>query len=166
MKLIPLTQGKFAQVDDDDFEELNKFKWTLTKCDNSFYALRTIYEGRISKGVYGKQKKIYLHRQIMNAPSDKLVDHKDGDGLNCQKTNMRLATKSENQRNKKPKTNGTSEYLGVCWSKKENKWLAQINIPNVRKRIGVFKSEENAAIAYNILAEKHYGEFANINKSN
>ncbi len=94
MKLIPLTQGKFAQVDDEDYDYLNQWKWYTTKNHKTFYAARHI---RIN----GKQKLIYMHRVIMNIIKGYKTDHIDHNGLNNQKYNLRICTCQENNRNRK-----------------------------------------------------------------
>ena len=173
MKLIPLSQGFFAKVDDEDYDILMKYKWCIKRISNCYYAKTSVY-------TKGKQKFYSMHRIIMKLNNPKIfVDHKDNDGLNNQKSNLRICTSGENMRNKRPKRNGSSKYLGVCWAvlkcKKKiadgsikiymySAWMACIRINNKQKNIGYFKTEENAAIAYNILAEKHHGEFANYNK--
>jgi hypothetical protein len=104
MKRIKLTQGKYALVDDEDFEKLNKHKWYFHQG----------YVHRNSKTFFGKRKVISLHRAIMNYPKNKQIDHIDGNGLNCQKYNMRICTNNQNGKNqKKPKIIllGIKEYL-------------------------------------------------------
>lgn len=165
MKEIALTQNKVALVDDSDYESLSAFKWQAKFDGHNWYAKR---------GVYNKETKtcgcITMHQQLMNPPLGMKVDHRDHDGLNCQRSNMRLCTHGQNMMNKRPKKNGTSKYLGVMLKRDRVKgkdyfsWSAQIRIEGKNYHIGRFKTEENAATAYNIFAEKHHGEFANFNK--
>ncbi len=127
MKIIMLSQysnkkykneGLFAIVDDDDFEYLNKYKWSITgRVGYSKYAVSHIGD-----------KNITMHRFIMKAKKGEMIDHIDGDGLNNQKSNLRFCTNSENQKNKKPKVGGTSKYLGVSLHSPNNKWVAKIVI--------------------------------------
>lgn len=149
MKEIKLSQGKITLVDDEDFDRVNQFKWYAEKKPNSFYARRKDKE----------RKSVYMHRFILNTKNE--VDHKNHDGLDNRKTNLRKCSKSENQRNKSPKKNGSSKYLGVHFVKNRNKWRAGIGFPN--KFLGEYKTEEEAAIAYNNAARKLHGEFANLN---
>lgn len=160
MKLITLTQGKFAQVDDWNYASLNQYKWCANRSRGTYYAMRNIW-------VEGKQKQIKMHRLIMNTPEDKEVDHQDHNGLNCQEHNMRNATHSQNHMNKKPR--GDSKYLGVSWDKSKNRWRTYIQTrqtPDHKRKTlysGTFKTEIEAALAYNEKAREFHGEFANLN---
>lgn len=172
MKLIKLTQGKFAKVDDTDFEWLDKFKWYArkdTRNNGKFYAGRT---GMLN----GKRINIHMHREIMQTPDGMQTDHKDGDGLNCQRENMRNATKSNNMMNKKVHANSISKYKGVSplrnrkYKLKNGEvrscpqaWQAAIQVNKKRIYLGYFDTPEKAAIVYNEAAIKHHGEFANLN---
>ena|SRR3990167_8491390 len=151
MKLIPLTQGKFTKVDDDDFEKLKKYKWHYHK---KGYAERK-----------SNNKHIKMHRQILGLThgDKKQGDHRDRQKLNNQKNNLRICTNLENSANRNSRKNSTSEYLGVCFCKKENKWKAQICKNYKIIRIGAFKTEIEAALAYNKKAIEIHGEFANLN---
>ncbi len=154
MKQIPLTQGKFALVDDEDFEYLNQWKWCVS-ADN--YAKRGVW-------IDGKVKCRYMHRLIMRINDRKVfIDHKDHNGLNNQKENLRLATHSQNSMNTTAQKQSVSKYLGVSLSKK-NPWTAQIGFNGIQKYLGGFNNEIDAAKAYNEAAIKYHGEFANLNK--
>lgn len=155
MKEIQLTQGRVALVDDEDYEYLSQWKWYAKNGRGDlFYAYRAIY----NKGV---QTLIKMHRLIMEAPSDMEVDHIDRNGLNNQKHNLRICTHHQNQYNKGAHEGGTSKYNGVCYMK--GWYVAQISISGKRKFIGRFSSEIDAAIAYDKMARKIYGEFAYLN---
>ena len=156
MKEIQLTQEKFALVDDEDFEWLNQWKWYASKIGNTYYARKN---SLIDEN--GKQIKIYMHREIMNTPKGILTDHKDRNGLNNQKHNIRLCTYSQNGANRK--SWGVSKYLGVCWDKQNNKWVVRIETDNKSTYLGHFKIEKDAAMAYNEAAKKQHGEFARLN---
>jgi len=159
MKLIPLTQGKFAMVDDSDFEWLNQWKWYALKSHNTWYAVRNI-----ETGVDGKQERLYMHRIILSIDNPKTKgDHRDHDGLNNQRENLRLCTDAQNQANRRSSANGTSKYLGVSWYSRDKVWKAQINKYGKTNHLGYFKNEIDAAIAYNNAAKKLHGEFANLN---
>jgi len=157
MKLITLSQGKFAQVDDADYDWLNVWKWCASRFKNTYYATRA------SKRINGKQKTIYMHREILNTPKGKLTDHQDHNGLNCQRHNIRNATHSQNRINTTPY--GYSKYLGVTFSGKKykSKFRACIYIKGRRIHLGFFMIEEDAARAYDIAAKQYHGEFANLN---
>lgn len=151
MKKIVLARGEEALVDDEDYELLSVMKWYLI----DGYAATTLAVGE-------KRKTVRMHRFVMNAPDDKMVDHKDHCRLNNQKSNLRFATNSQNRRNSPPQ-DGSSKYKGVTWYPNLQKWAAQIQDGTIRKRIGYFSSEAEAALAYNDAAKKIYGEFAYLN---
>jgi hypothetical protein len=152
MKEIPLTQGQFALVDDDDYERLSKHKWYF----NHGYASR-----RCSTGV-GKFRILYMHRDIIDIPLGYECDHVDGNKINNQKSNIRKATRSQNNANRRKKQGCLSKYKGV--SKNKGKWVAKIDVHNKTVRLGTYEKEEEAAIAYNIAAFKYYGEYARSNE--
>jgi hypothetical protein len=100
-KLISIGRGLVAQVSDEDFERVSANRWTVT--DNGSGAFRgsrnpKLYARRVVRGSDGVQRTIYLHRFIMEAPSGLVVDHIDGDGLNCTRENLRLCSAAENNR--------------------------------------------------------------------
>lgn len=155
MKEIPLTQGKVALVDDKDFEKLNKHKWCLTKQGNVFYAKRCT-----TRPV---NKTIYMHREIMGFPLGLGIDHKDTDGLNNQKSNLRICAHSGNGCNRpKTKTN-TSGYKGVYYFKRDNNFQAKIMLNKKSVHIGYFNNAREAAVAYDAVAAILHGEFARLN---
>lgn len=157
MKEIKLTQGKVALVDDDDFEYLNQWKWYAKLDNGNWYALRNTHVG-------GKIKTIQMHVLITPVPQGFIRDHKDGNGLNNQRDNIRICTHTENKHNRKkslkPKT---SIFKGVTWYRRLQKWQAQIEHDNKNIYLGVFTSEVDAAKAYDKKAQELFGEFANIN---
>lgn len=158
MKQIPLTQGKFALVDDEDFEELSKVKWRANKGGNTFYAIRSVYFDFISKS-------FLMHREILGLNySEFHVDHIDGNGLNNQRSNLRICTHRENMMNRATNKNSTSHYKGVSWARDRKKWRAEIEVDAKRIKIGCFETEKYAARAYNEAAIKYHGEFARLNK--
>ena len=157
MKNIQLTQGKFAIVDDDMFEELNQFKWYAEKRKDTFYARRN-ERNRLHV------KKFYMHRQIMNVTDPKIqVDHIFGDGLDNRREKLRLCTMVENLRNQRARVGETSIYKGVFWDKSRNRWGCQIVNNGVKIHIGRFINETYAAEQYNLKASELFGEFARLN---
>jgi hypothetical protein len=161
MKVIPLTQNKVAIVDNEDYEELMKYKWHY----NNGYAVRltTIQSGNKKLGIKEKRKAIYMHKLINSTPDDFETDHINGITLDNRKCNLRTATNSQNQCNKKIQLNNTSGYKGVSWSKRANKWKAQIQYNNKYIYLGYFNAAEEAAISYNNKALELFGEFAKVN---
>ena len=169
MKKIKLTQNKEAIVDDEDYERLMEHKWCAHKCSNNkdkFYV-----ERMAPVDSNGKQKIIYIHRVIMNAPKGMQVDHINGNPLDNRRENLRICTNQQNGMNRgKPKDN-TSGYKGVTYMKKKKDmineyskpWYAQI-IHNQKKiHLGCYKTKEEAARAYDKKAIELHGEYATLN---
>lgn len=155
-KKIPLTQGRFAIVDDDVYEWASQYKWYVKRKRNAFYAAR-------NTGIFPFQKTTYLHREIVNAPPEAQVDHANCDGLDCRRSNMRLATNAENNRNKITQSNNTSGYKGVSWHKGDRRWRSQIKVDGKAIFIGGYHTPEAAARAYDDAARLYHGEFAKTN---
>lgn len=154
---IPLTQGKFAIVNDEDYDLASRFRWGLLSCKNSDYAHCNMY-----MGIVGNKQKycgMLLHDLIMRPPKGKEVDHKNHNGLDCCKSNLRICNRSQNLANKR-KFNGSSQYKGVYLCKQTNKWRAEIRVYGKRIRMGRFADETEAAHAYDRVAIKYFGEFA------
>ncbi len=158
MKKILLTRGKFAIVDDEDFEFLMQWKW---KCSGHGYAVRNKHIGTV--GGKRVQERIYMHRLIMNALKGQYTDHINGDGLDNRRCNLRLCTNQQNAANSKKYSIPTSsKYKGVSWDKKNKKWRASIHVLKTIF-LGRFDSEEDAAKAYNEAAIKYHDKFSRIN---
>lgn len=161
MKEIPLSctrncknRGKYvALVDDEDFEYLNQFKWHANKKKNTIYASRNAY-------VNNKKVCVYMQWDIIGRTN---IDHVDLNGLNNQKCNLRACTHQQNSMNMAPRKNSFSKYKGVSWSKWANKWRSKIGFNKKTIHLGYFKSELEAAKAYDNKAVELFGEFANIN---
>jgi hypothetical protein len=163
MKQIPLSrQGKhknkfFALVDDEDYEELSKYKWHAYIKHNTIYARRNLKCG----------KKIKMHRWIMKVKANEFVDHKDRNGLNNKRDNLRVCTLSQNNANRK--SSGKVKYLGVHIQKVTSKgktyfyYRASITHNNCGIYIGIFDNAEEAAMAYDKAAIKYHKEFARLN---
>lgn len=161
MKFIPLSQGKFAKVDDEDFEELNKFKWCAhqDKDKITWYAERSQRKDGVT--IFFK-----MHRVIMNTPKGMLVDHKNNDGLDNTRENLRNCTHSENSKNRRRNKKGSSKYLGVHFRLAHGKnpyYEAHIIANGKPTHIGGSVNEKVAAQMYNDAAIKYHGEFARLN---
>ena len=154
MKKIQLANNKgVALVDDEDYDMLMQYKWHLSV---NIYA-----EANIK--INNKWTTKRMHKFLINTPNKMEVDHIDGNGLNNQKSNLRIVTTSQNQMNRK-KQNGSSIYKGVYFDNNANKWCAQIYVNKKRIYLGLFINEKDAAIVYNEKAKELFGEFANLNE--
>jgi len=157
MKLIPLTRGFFAQVDDKDYDYLMRWKWHVLVKKQTNYASRHFWKEK-------KSSRMRMHRQILNAQNDLEVDHIDHNGLNNQRENLRICTRSQNAMNRKPI--GESKYLGVSYHKDRNgnkSIRATIRINGDEIHLGTYETEELAARSYDRVANEYHGEFANLN---
>lgn len=156
MKTIPLTKNKVVLIDDSDYSWLTQWKWYVkekkTESGNTYYAARE-----------ENGETILMHRIIMNTPDNLEVDHKDRNGLNCQRYNMRNCTNQQNGCNRKAW--GSSKYLGVSVVERKGgiKYRAIIQVNRRAKHLGYFSNEILAAQVYDEAAKQYHGEFANLN---
>lgn len=156
---IPLTKGKHALVDTEDYDELNKQKWhCAARAGGKFYAKTW---NKVSKRPYY----IMMHRLIIKCPPDMDIDHINNNGLDNRKENLRICTRSQNLANKGKGANNKSGYKGVHWDKRAKKWYAGICFNRKRIFIGYFHNVLNAADAYDEVAIKYHGKFAKTNKN-
>ncbi len=155
---IPLTQGKYAIVDPDDYRSLSKYKWRIskTKGKNVTYAERSIRRPN------GKYSRILMHRQLIDVPDGYVIDHINGCGLDNRRANLRLATVAQNAWNTK-KRNPRSGYKGVCFASDKGRWRASIVCNKKRIHLGYFRDKRQAARAYDKAAGKYHGRFAKTN---
>jgi hypothetical protein len=156
---IPLTQGKFAIVDPEDYERLSKYRWHLSKSATNSYAARL---QRVRPG--GPRRKIWMHREVIDIPEHMLCDHISGNGLDNRKANLRPATVSQNLCNRqKTRSKTCSKYKGLEWDKIQRKWKARIHYNGQKIYLGSFAREIDAAKAYDDKAAVLFGEFARLN---
>lgn len=155
---VPLSKGKFAIIDAEDADRVLAHKWHVIYIKGCWYAATSV-----------NQRRLYLHRFIMDAPKGSMVDHRDGDGLNCRKDNLRFCTSAQNQANSPRHKVGPSGYRGVCRQGRrggkhaEDRWVAGISVGNRHIHLGSFGSPEEAARAYDAKARELRGEFAVLN---
>lgn len=152
MKWISLTRGHFAVVDDEDFNNLMRFRWHANCFSGKWYAFR--------KHNY---QKISMHRQIMSAPKGMDVDHINGNTLDNRKSNLRNCTHSQNMANRGVTKQNKSGFKGVSFHKQHQKWHAKITVMRKKIHIGYFETPEDAASAYDAKAKEFFGEFARLN---
>lgn len=157
LEIVSKKHGKhIAYFDDDDFTKISAYKWNIRRGRNTYYATANVYkEGK-------RVCDITMHRLVMNFPKA-FVDHKDGNGLNNVKSNLRECTPTENNRNCQVAKNSYVGYKGVRFHKRDKLFFASIGVNYKRIHLGYFKKAEDAAIAYNEAAKKYFGDFAKLN---
>ena len=148
---VPLTRGYEAIIDTFDVSLVEGFNWTALVVPHTVYARRNI---RIN----GKQVCLYMHREILKPNNDALVDHRDCNGLNNRRANLRQANALQNARNQKAKIN-LSGFRGVYWDKDRKKWISKIRVDGKSKFLGRYDTPEAAYEAYCIASAQYHGEF-------
>ena len=154
---IPLTRGKVAVVDGPDLHLVAGRPWQATEgtSGSTWYAMSSP-----GNGVSGT----LMHHAIVGAPGPGMDwDHIDRNGLNNRRSNLRLATRSQNNAIRPGHKDGTSRYKGVHWQKNRGKWQASIRVDDRRTHLGTFTDEADAAKAYDAAAQEAWGEFAYLN---
>lgn len=148
---IPLTRGLIALVDAEDAELVGAFQWHIHESTNGL-----LYARRETRPRGGQ----LMHSLILAAAS--LVDHRNGNGLDNRRANLRAATASENMRNRR-KLHGRSDFKGVSWCERDECWRARITVDGDQIHLGRFPDQQSAALAYDAAARTHFGEFAALN---
>lgn len=152
---VPLTKGFVALVDDEDYERVMAVgRWHARDRKGKAYALHTFYLG------HRRRKNVSLHTFLTGWP---LVDHRNGNGLDNRRSNLRQATQRDNCRNVLVRPGSTSPFKGVSAHRDTGRWRSRIFIAGREIALGVYVTEEQAAQAYDAAARKHFGEFATLN---
>lgn len=149
---IPLTKDMYTLIDKDDYCLVEKKKWCC------------VYRGKAKTpcAMASPSKRMpycYLHRAIMKPPSDMVVDHINGDGLDNRRCNLRICTQSQNTMNRHQE----KKWKGISYRKDNQIWRAYIQINKKMLGLGHYNKALDAATAYNIAAIKYFGEFACLN---
>jgi hypothetical protein len=156
MQLIPISNGQFAKVDDEDFDLVKDYHWHM---DGAGYARTNVWRNN------RKDSAPRMHRLIISDVETSLhIDHVNGDKLDNRRSNLRVTTCSQNLMNRGPQSNNLSGYKGVVFDRARNKWRAEICVNRKRKYLGRYDTPEEAAVAYNAASIKYHGEFGYVNK--
>ena len=158
MREIPLTQGKVAVVDDADYEWLSRYRWMASMARAGYWrAVRWV-------GTRAKHRAVFMHREIIGAQPGQLVDHRNGDGLDNRRANLRACSSRQNQQNRRGSW-AASGYKGVHQLHRllSKPWVAQIQVEGRSMHLGYFATPEEAAEAYDAAATTHFGDFAYLN---
>ena len=153
---IPLTGGEVALIDLDDWPLVSQYTWSASRERWATYAVASWDR------VNHRRAHIRMHRLIVGAQPGQQIDHWDHNGLDNRRTNLRMATPSQNAANNRP-TSGRSGYKGVSWHKQCGKWVATITVDRRSRHLGLFEDPWEAAQAYNAAAVEAWGEFAYVN---
>lgn len=155
--LIELTQGKVAVVDNED-ADLALVNWCARKASKTFYAYRQVRDES------GKLTLLALHQAVARRLGfTGIADHRDRDGLNCRRGNLRPATQSQNAANRTGRQGTSSGLKGVTWDRRAGKWAASIMVNYKRRYLGRHVDKTEAAKAYDAAAREEFGEFAVVN---
>ena len=154
--------GLYALVDECDREMVERYTWhpivSKKPKHTNIYAERRLPRGGESRG-------LMMHVEIMQPRDGQQVDHINGDGLDNRRSNLRIATQSQNNANRRISHRNSSGFKGVSWAKRERRWCASIKIGGKSRGIGYFRDREEAARAYDARALELFGEFALTNEA-
>jgi hypothetical protein len=153
---IPLTQGKFAIVDESDYKSLSQWKWCAARYGDCWYAMRGVrieVDGRI------KTVGLKMHRVILGCVANEIGDHVNGMTLDNRRSNLRKTTAQGNARNCRKSSANTSGVKGVCWKRDKHRWVARLTVSKKKIHLGYFREIGDAERAYHRAARKIFGEF-------
>lgn len=152
-KEIPLQNGMVALVDDEDYERCMEHVWTLQNHGKSYITVVSNIDG----------KNVALQSFIANEKEDMCLSFGNKNTLDFRRVNIVFRSRKSMARNSKGERGSTSKYKGVCLVKRSNKWIAYISIDGIRRHLGTFNNEEDAAKAYNSAAQQFWGEDCYLN---
>lgn len=154
---IPLTKGFFALIDPRDFNLVSQYTWRTFGGEKSYYAATTLKSGGSNYG----SKILRMHNLIMGPKASERVDHRDRDGFNNTRKNLRICSRFQNNQNRRKKKDGQYKYKGISFN--YGSWGARIQFSGIVKLLGRYKTDIEAAQAYDEAAKKYHGDFACLN---
>jgi hypothetical protein len=158
MKTIPLTKGLEAIVDDEDYQDLIRWKWFANDTGGKYRPARNGPRSEKNRA------KIYMYRQIMGFPVDMEVDHINGDPLDNRRGNLRVCGRVQNANNRSKQANNTTGYKGVSLDSRVGRFVVRIKDRSGRyKYIGEYETAKDAAHVYDFAAQLFHGQFAKLN---
>ena len=154
---IKLNDEHWALVDTDDYHLVAPYKWYAVRDGHNIYAATNIRKG--SKYINKR-----MHRLILDTKKGEIVDHINRDGTDNRRHNLRIVNRAQNRMNAGKHSKALSNYKGVTFDRRYNKYRAQIKANGKSRHIGYYDTEEKAAQAYNRAAQKFFGEYAYLNE--
>ena len=152
-RFIPLTQGKYAIVDFEDYKRLKRYKWCAVRDKGTFYAIRT-------DRTNGKKRTIRMHREIMKVMQGFQIDHLNGNGLDNRKLNLRICTNAQNQWNRHP----LPSIGGIWWDKKRKRFRIRMMSNGKRKYLGQYKEKSEAIRTYQKAVKERQRNYIEVNE--
>lgn len=153
---IPLGKGFCALVDDADYPLVASHTWGVVTQNHTSYARTHIQEN-------GQRKRILMHGLIQPTSAGMVVDHRNGNGLDNRRSNLRTSTPTQNCANRRRRRDSQWPYKGIQRTNGRGNWQARIKVDGKRYNLGSFATPEDAANAYDAAARRYFGEFARTN---
>lgn len=150
---IPLSQGLEAKIDLQDVGVVSQYNWHAKQKKNTCYAQSDIHTDT------GKRSTMLLHRLLLSPPKGLDVDHRNCDGLDNRRSNIRLATRFENRSNQRTRLDSTSGLKGVSPDTRRHTWRARIGFRNHTYYLGTYDTPELAHAAYVAASAQMHGAF-------
>lgn len=162
---IPLTQGRIALIDDEDLPLVEVYRWYARKQNRGIDLWYAMTNRPQVNGVRPSPAQLLMHRVILGVTDRRvMVDHRNHDGLDNRRSNLRTGTQSHNNANQRKRSRpASSQFKGVYWSSTYGTWISEIQGPHGRRYLGRFPDEVSAALAYDAAAAELFGEFAHLN---
>lgn len=151
--LLPLTRGKSVLIDEEDLPLISQYRWNAARRHRNWYAV----------GNGSDQKSVYMHRLLLGAITGQVVDHRNSNGLDNRRINLRLCSSQQNGQNGRRHSDSTVPYKGIRKNPNSQQWSGIITVNYRQISLGTYPTMEEAALAYNDAAIHYFGEFARLN---